>query len=87
MATSKKKQKFIAEGQLVEVDWADAWASDYDNGTHGALPLRRVGYVLQHDAEGIKLAGQKPLNDEATHRAITFIPGFNIISINVVKSL
>ncbi len=85
MATSKKK--FIPEGVLVEIDWADAWASDYDTEDHQAVPLRRVGYVLLHNEDGIKVAGQKPLDEQSQHRGIIFIPGYNIISINVVKSL
>lgn len=80
-----KSKKFLAPGSLVEVDWADAWASDYDDSDHEPLPLRRVGYVIRHNAVGIKVAGQRPLSDQSKHRGIIFIPSFNIVKIHKLK--
>lgn len=78
--------KKLPKGTLVAVDWADAWSSEYDDGSEIPLALRRVGYVASHTDAGIKLIGEiSTVKETDFSRKIQFIPTCNITGIKKLK--
>lgn len=70
---------------MVAVNWEDAWYVEYDDDDVEPLPLTRIGFVIVHNARGIKLAHEVPTGARGASRHISFIPAGNILSITTLK--
>jgi hypothetical protein len=69
--------------KLVKVTWLDAVADHEDVG-HGPEKVRSVGFLLQDDAEGIRLAGCIETSDNNPRRTI-FIPRGSVQSVRTYR--